>query len=85
MEARVPAVNILDAKSNLSLLVEAVESGAESEIVIARNGRPAARLVPMRQSPKGRRLGVAKGKFVVPESIDTEDANIAGAFGGRKE
>ncbi len=31
-------VNMLDAKSNLSRLVEAVESGAESEIVIARNG-----------------------------------------------
>ena len=55
-------VNMLDAKSNLSRLVDAVESGAEKEIVIARNGRPAARLVPIRQLPKGRRIGVAKGK-----------------------
>ena len=37
-------VNMLDAKTNLSRLVEAVESGDESEILIARNGKPVARL-----------------------------------------
>jgi prevent-host-death family protein len=40
-------VNMHDAKSQLSKLVEAVESGETDEVVIARNGRPAARLVPM--------------------------------------
>ena len=40
-----PVVNMLEAKSNLSRLVEAVESGVETEIIIARNGRPAAKLV----------------------------------------
>ena len=38
-----PFVNIYEAKSNLSRLVEAVERGAEAEIVIARSGRPVAR------------------------------------------
>ena len=33
-------VNMLEAKSHLSRLVDAVESGAEAEIVIARNGKP---------------------------------------------
>ena len=58
--------NMLEAKSNLSRLVEAVETGAEAEIIIARNGRPAARLVAIRPMPSGKRIGVAKGKFIVP-------------------
>jgi antitoxin (DNA-binding transcriptional repressor) of toxin-antitoxin stability system len=37
------AFNMLDAKSNLSRLVESVETGAEAEIVIARNGRAPGR------------------------------------------
>jgi len=74
-------INMLDAKSNLSRLVEAVESGRETEIVIARNGRPAARLVPLAGSPRGQRIGVARGKFVVPESIDDDNEAVAALFG----
>lgn len=75
-------VNMLEAKSNLSRLVEAVESGAETEIVIARNGRPAARLVALRPSRTGKRLGVAEGKFIVPDDIDQDNALIAALFNG---
>ena len=46
-------VNMLQAKSSLSRLVEAIEQGQEREIVIARNGRPAAKLVPMDTAPSG--------------------------------
>ena len=56
-------VNMLEAKSRLSRLVEAVESGVEREIVITRNGRPAARLVPIAVASRGKRIGVARGKF----------------------
>ena len=58
-------VNMLQAKTNLSKLVEAVESGAEEEIIIARNGKPAARLVPISEKAKTgkRRLGLYDGKF----------------------
>lgn len=35
-----PTVNMHDAKSRLSSLVEAIELGRESEVVIARNGHP---------------------------------------------
>ena len=76
-----PIVNMLAAKSNLSRLVAAVESGAESEIVIARNGRPAARLVPVAHTPRAQRLGVAKGMFKPPEPDKALDAEIAAAFG----
>ena len=75
-------INMLEAKSNLSRFVEAVETGSEAEIIIARNGRPAARLVPLRSAAAGRRIGVAKGKFAVPASIDADDDVIAGLFAG---
>ena len=75
-------VNMLQAKSSLSRLVEAVEQGQEREIVIARNGRPAAKLVPMDTTPSGKRIGVAKGLFVVPDSIDVHNDEVSQLFIG---
>jgi prevent-host-death family protein len=77
-----PTVNILEAKTHLSRLVEQVESGAESEIVIARNGRPVARLVPLGAQPAQRRIGVAKGRFRVPDSIDDSNTEVERIFYG---
>ncbi|MEW6416406.1 MAG: type II toxin-antitoxin system Phd/YefM family antitoxin [Pseudomonadota bacterium] len=79
-----PSVNMLQAKSSLSRLVEAIEQGEESEIIIARNGRPAARLVPLDAVPPGKRIGVAKGKFEVPDSIDAHNDEVARLFLGRQ-
>ena len=73
---------MLEAKSSLSRLVEAVESGEESEIIIARNGKPAARIVALSATPTGRRLGVAAGQFVPPEPSDELDQEIAKLFNG---
>jgi prevent-host-death family protein len=78
-----PTVNMLEAKSNLSRLVEAVESGVETEIIIARNGRPAARLVAIKRQSPGKRIGVAEGEFTVPEDIDADNAAIADLFARR--
>jgi prevent-host-death family protein len=78
-------VNMLEAKTNLSRLVEAVESGAESEIIIARNGKPAARLVPLRPDiDVGRRLGLLAGKYppLSLEQFDADNDEIAVLFGG---
>ena len=47
------AVNMLQAKSSLSRLLEAIEQGEEREIIIARNGRSAAKLVPMEALTQG--------------------------------
>ena len=78
-----PAVNMLQAKTNLSRLVESLEQGTEREFVIARNGRPAARLVPFGQAnAKQKRLGVAKGRFVVPDNIDTHNDEVEQLFHG---
>lgn len=78
-------VNMLEAKNNLSKLVEAVESGAEREVVIARNGKPAARLVALEERKGGVRLGAAKGKFEVPDNIDELNDEIAKMFYGDED
>lgn len=75
-----PVVNISEARSSLCRLVASVESGAETEIIIARNGRPAARLMAIKPPQIGKRIGVAKGKFIVPVSIDANEAAIAALF-----
>ncbi|MDE3011073.1 MAG: type II toxin-antitoxin system Phd/YefM family antitoxin [Pseudomonadota bacterium] len=72
-----PSVNMLQAKSSLSRLVEDIEQGREKEIIIARNGRPAARLVPIESAPSGTRIGVAKGLFEVPDDIDAHNDDVA--------
>ena len=70
------AFNIPDAKSDLSRLVAAVESGAEAEVIIARNGRPVVRLVPVKPVSTGKRFGVAQGRFIVPDTIDADEEAI---------
>lgn len=74
------AINMLQAKSNLSRLVEAIERGTEREIVIARNGRPVAKLVPISSCPTEQRIGVAKGLFEIPDDIDANNVKIAQLF-----
>lgn len=76
------AINMLQAKSNLSRLVESIEQGEEREIIIARNGKPAAKLVPLSSVPASRRIGVAKGLFEVPDDIDANNAEVARMFLG---
>jgi prevent-host-death family protein len=73
-----------EAKTSLSKLVEAVESGAESEIIIARNGRPAAKLVPIAVLKKKRELGLARGKYppLDYDAFQAMDAEIAAMFLG---
>ncbi len=70
-------VNMFQAKSSLSKLVETIEAGREQEIVIARNGRPVARLTGLEASAVGRRIGVARGRFEVPDSLDEDDEEVA--------
>jgi len=80
-----PTVNMHEAKSNLSRLVEQVETGHEREIIIARNGRPAARLVALEENAASQRIGVAKGQFIVPPDIDESNEEIARMFSGTDE
>ncbi len=63
-------VNIHAAKTHLSRLVDAAAAG--EEILIARAGKPIARLVPLQDTPvrTRRRLGVLTGKLTVPPDFD---------------
>ena len=78
-----PTVNMLEAQSTLSRLVDAVESGAESEIVITRDGEPVAKLVSI-DAPNRRpkRIGLLKGKFSAPRDLDADNAEMAKLFAG---
>ncbi len=51
-------INVHQAKTHLSKLLERVRAG--EELILAKNGRPYARLVPL-EEPKKRRLGAMKG------------------------
>lgn len=51
------AVNMHDAKRRLSELVGAVQSGSQVEVIIVRNGRPAARIVPITPLDISKRIG----------------------------
>ncbi|NBS17086.1 MAG: prevent-host-death protein [Gammaproteobacteria bacterium] len=63
-------------------MVDAIEQGRETEIVIARNGKPAAKLVPLDSVSTDLRIVVAKGLFVVPDDIDAHNEEVARLFLG---
>lgn len=78
------SVNIHEAKTHLSRLVAAIKSGAESEVIIAQNGVPAARLVPLEKKPKPI-WGLEKGKYVLPDNIDELNPEIEKMFYGEDD
>jgi len=61
-------VNIHEAKTHLSRLLVRVEAG--EEIVIAKAGRPIARLIPIGVSHDRRTLGRDQGLFEIPDDFD---------------
>lgn len=61
-------VNIHDAKTHLSKLLERVMSG--EEIVITKAGKPIARLIPYSPEPAPRTPGIEKGKIIIAENFD---------------
>jgi prevent-host-death family protein len=63
----VKEVNVHEAKTHLSRLLQRVEAG--EEIVISRAGKPIARLVPARAVER-RQLGHDEGVFKVPDDFD---------------
>ncbi|MFA7669907.1 MAG: type II toxin-antitoxin system Phd/YefM family antitoxin [Burkholderiaceae bacterium] len=75
-------VNMLEAKSTLSRLIEDIEQGKYDEVVIARNGRPAAKLVAIDATSAKNRIGVAKGKFEIPDDIDAGNERVSRLFQG---
>ena len=75
-------VNIAEAKARLPELVERAARG--EEVVIARNGRPRARLVPI--APRARRIpGRGAGKWKIADDFNAPlPADLLAAFEGRR-
>jgi antitoxin (DNA-binding transcriptional repressor) of toxin-antitoxin stability system len=73
-----------EAKTNLSRLVAAVESGEADEVEIARAGQVVARIVPPRpRSP--RRPGYWSGRVTIRADFDTLPPEVEAAFAGEEE
>lgn len=78
--------NVHNAKTNLSKLIERAEAG--EEVVIARNGKPAVRLVPVERKLRPSRrpdglpgwMGSMKDEIWVGPDFDAADEEIARAF-----
>ena len=77
-----PTVNIHAAKSQLSRLLDAAVAG--EEVIIAKAGKPVARLVPIEKKQERRKLGTLAGQFTVPDELDDPLSDeILDAFEGR--
>ncbi len=75
-------VNIHEAKTNLSRIVDEVAAGAE--VIIAKAGKPMARLCPIEAPVKIKKLGGLKGKIKVPADFNAPlDDETLGHFEGR--
>jgi prevent-host-death family protein len=73
-------VNMHDAKTHLSRLVE--RAGAGEDIVIAKAGKPLVRLVPCETTRKRREFGKYKDQIVMAPDFDELPADMQAAFEG---
>ena len=69
-------INVKEAKTNLSKLLKLVETKSQDEIFISRNGKPVAKLVPVKEVSVSNRIGIAEGKFDVPDDFDAGNDDI---------
>lgn len=75
-------VNIHQAKTNLSKLIEKTLNG--EDVVIAKAGKPVVKLVAFKDNPKPRKPGALKGKIFVPDDFTEESKEINIMFYGDK-
>ena len=61
-------VNIYEAKSKFSKLINQAIAG--EEIIIAKSGKPVAKLVPFKKPIRNRKPGSAKGKIIIADDFD---------------
>jgi prevent-host-death family protein len=77
------SVNVYDAKTHLSQLLDRAAAG--EEIVIARNGRPVARLVALDEAaPRRREPGAWAGQVSIATDFDDLPDEVAAAFRGER-
>jgi prevent-host-death family protein len=76
------SVNVYEAKTRLSQLIDRAAAG--EEIVIARAGRPVARLVALADTPRRREPGAWRGKVRMAADFDELPPEVAAAFRGER-
>jgi len=74
-------INISEAKTNLSKLVDMAFHG--EEIIIAKNNLPLVKLLPHKPGEK-RKLGLLAGQIRIPDDFMDEDAEINAMFYGEQ-
>jgi prevent-host-death family protein len=75
-------VNVHEAKTHLSRILEEVAAGAE--VVIAKAGKPVARLVPIEPVTRPKSLGLLRGRISVPDDFDAPlPPEVLAEFEGR--
>lgn len=76
-------INVHDAKTNFSRLLDRAQEG--EEFVIAKAGKPVARLGPLRAARQSRRLGILSGRFKIPDDFNAPlPDGLMRAFEGRR-
>ena len=73
-------INTAEAKNRFSEIIRLLQTKQEEEILIANRGTVIVRMVLFDDAPK-RRLGLAKGKWEIPDDIDECNDEIAEMFG----
>ena len=74
-------INIHDAKTHHYSIVDRLAAGAE--VVIAKSGRPMARLSPIEGVPNKKKLGMLNGRITVPEDFNAPlEESVVGHFEG---
>ena len=76
-------INVHEAKTNLSRLLEEVEHGGE--VIIGRAGRPVAVLKAFQPARRPRKPGMWKGRVKIAPDFDELPRELQAAFAGRAE
>ncbi len=82
-------INLSDAQEKFGDLVELLKSKQQKEIILTEDGKPTIKMscvaniiTDNKKRLKPKRIGVAKGKFKVPDDFDKWDKDVAAMFGG---
>jgi prevent-host-death family protein len=76
-------VNLYEAKTRLSQLLDLAAAG--EEVIIARAGKPMAKLIPYQVKQQSRKPGGWKGKVKIAKDFDELAEDLSRAFGGEAE
>lgn len=76
-------VSLFDAKTHLSRIIEELVLGREDSVVVSRRGKPVVKILPIKQEDVSKRIGVARGRFDVPDDIDLLNPLISDLFSAK--